>query len=130
VPRVRADVTRLRQVLVNLIANAVKFGGGQPVLVTVAVVGDGSGREVHLAVRDRGPGIPEDRRHLLFQPFSQVESSTSRRFGGSGLGLAISHRLSGLMDGRIEVISAPGDGSTFTLCLPALGDESDANAAA
>jgi signal transduction histidine kinase len=79
---------------------------------------------------DRGPGIPEDRRHLLFQPFSQVESSTTRRFGGSGLGLAISQRLTGLMSGRIEVTSAPGEGSTFTVCLPAPPRESDLPAVA
>jgi signal transduction histidine kinase len=126
VPLVRADATRLRQILVNLIGNAVKFGRGAPVGVTVDVIRGAVGDEVRIAVRDHGPGIPDDRRHLLFQPFSQVDASTSRQFGGTGLGLAVSQRLAGLMDGRIEVESQVGVGSTFTLVLPALAAQAPA----
>jgi len=115
------DVTRLRQVLVNLLGNAVKFTARGEVVVSVdsQVMGDQESPsrsptyEVHFAVKDTGVGIPEDRRGRLFQSFSQVDASTTRQYGGTGLGLAISKRLVELMGGGIRVESEVGRGSTF-----------------
>ena len=98
------DVTRLRQVLVNLLANAVKFTERGEVVLSVAAALGRMGRRLHeltFAVRDTGIGIPPDRLGRLFQSFSQVDASTTRRYGGTGLGLAISQRLTELMGGRM-----------------------------
>src|SRR5436190_213532 len=121
VPRlVVGDAARLRQVLVNLLANAIKFTPAGEVGVTVSARRlEGSRREVHFAVRDLGFGIPKDRFDRLFQVFSQVDVSTTRRYGGTGLGLAISKRLSELMGGRIWAESEPGKGSTFHFTIVA-----------
>ncbi len=116
------DVTRLRQVLVNLLGNAVKFTeAGEVVLevrlrMTRAVEG-GMEHEIQFAVRDTGIGIPSDRLPSLFESFSQVDSSTTRRYGGTGLGLAISKRLVELMGGLLWVDSHEGKGSTFTFTV-------------
>ena len=113
------DEARLRQVLLNLLSNAVKFTeqGEVVVLVNAAETGAGS-YEVELAVRDTGIGIPPDRMDLLFTSFSQVDASTTRRFGGTGLGLAISKRLVDLMGGTITVESEQEKGSIFRISLP------------
>ena len=109
-----SDVTRVRQILVNLLGNAVKFTAAGEVSVSVAARIVESGRhEVHFEVRDTGIGIPSDRLHSLFQPFSQVDASTSRKYGGTGLGLAISRRLTELLGGRIWVESDEGRGTRF-----------------
>ncbi len=116
------DVTRVRQVLVNLLSNAVKFTEkGEVVVYLNGQSRDGVQYELHFAVRDTGLGIPPDRRDRLFQSFSQIDVSTSRRFGGTGLGLAISQRLVGLMGGRIWADSAgvPGQGSIFHFTIQA-----------
>ena len=114
------DAGRLRQVLVNLLANAIKFTSAGEVGVTVSARRlEGSRREVHFAVRDTGIGIPKDRFDRLFKVFSQVDVSTTRRYGGTGLGLAISKRLSELMGGRIWAESEPGKGSTFHFTIVA-----------
>jgi signal transduction histidine kinase/CheY-like chemotaxis protein/HPt (histidine-containing phosphotransfer) domain-containing protein len=114
------DAARLRQVLVNLLANAIKFTPAGEVGVTVSARRlEGSRQEVHFAVRDTGIGIPKDRFDRLFKVFSQVDVSTTRRYGGTGLGLAISKRLSELMGGRIWVESEPGKGSTFHVTIVA-----------
>ncbi|MEM1350126.1 MAG: ATP-binding protein, partial [Myxococcota bacterium] len=108
------DVTRFRQVLVNLLSNAVKFTGDGH--VTVTVHGEGGGTErmrTVVAVRDTGIGIPEERVDALFDAFSQVDASTTRKFGGTGLGLAISKQLVELMGGALTVDSVLGEGSTF-----------------
>ena len=108
------DQYRLEQVLINLVSNAIKFTaqGG----VRVAVQADGE--RLAFAVSDTGIGIPEDKQELIFQVFSQVDSSSTRRFGGTGLGLAISRRLVELMGGAIGVRSRAGVGSEFFFSLP------------
>jgi signal transduction histidine kinase/CheY-like chemotaxis protein/HPt (histidine-containing phosphotransfer) domain-containing protein len=111
---IAGDVGRLRQILVNLLANAIKFTPAGEVGVTVAARPlEGGRHEIHFAVRDTGIGIPKDRFDRLFKVFSQVDASTTRRYGGTGLGLAICKRLSELMGGRIWAESHPGEGSTF-----------------
>ncbi len=119
------DVTRLRQVLVNLLSNAIKFTETGEIALTVTAELQGANNyEVHFAVRDTGIGIPPDRVNRLFQPFSQVDTSTTRRYGGTGLGLAICSWLCQLMGGRIWVESeGPGKGATFhfTIVAPAAG---------
>ncbi len=114
------DPARLRQILLNLIANAVKFTHQGEVVVTAESAGlDAAGRVLlRLLVRDTGIGIPPEAQGRLFQAFSQVDSSTTRKYGGTGLGLAICRRLSLAMGGSIEVTSQVGQGSRFTLTLP------------
>jgi CheY-like chemotaxis protein len=110
----RGDAGRVRQVLANLIGNAVKFTPAGGVRIALERVPDGC----RIAVEDTGIGIDEETIGRLFTPFTQAETGTSRRFGGSGLGLAIARRLAGLMGGRIDVHSRHGNGSTFALILP------------
>ncbi|MEP7301595.1 MAG: GAF domain-containing protein [Caldimonas sp.] len=114
------DVTRLRQVLLNLLANAVKFTEcGEVVLTVTAGAADG-GVELTFAVRDTGIGLTAESMGRLFESFSQADSSTTRRYGGTGLGLAISRRLAGLMGGTMGVRSpGPGLGSTFFFTIVA-----------
>ena len=115
---VYGDPSRLRQVVVNLVSNAVKFTAkGEVVLSLEKAFLQGSG-EIVIAVRDTGIGIPPEKRDRLFRPFSQVDSSTTRRFGGTGLGLSISKRLAEMMGGRLTVESVPDVGSTFRFFLP------------
>ncbi len=110
------DATRLQQALVNLLANAVKFTAAGEVILAVAAENAG-GRlwGVRFSVRDTGIGIPDEQMHRLFESFSQVDASTTRRYGGTGLGLAISKRLTDLMGGTLSVESEEGSGSTFHL---------------
>jgi PAS domain S-box-containing protein len=110
------DVTRLRQILLNLLSNAVKFTERGEVVLSVSarrLDGEAPLHELTFSVRDTGIGIPADRVGRLFQSFSQVDASTTRRYGGTGLGLAISQRLVELMGGRIGVTSEVGAGSDF-----------------
>ena len=118
---ISGDVTRLRQVLVNLLANAVKFTEAGEVVLTVEP-GE-SVHEIHFAVRDTGIGIPADRAHRLFEEFSQLDSSTTRKYGGTGLGLAVSKRLAELMGGTMWVESVEGEGATFHFTI--LGEPAD-----
>ena len=112
--RLLGDPTRLRQVLINLVGNAVKFTRAGEVVVTLKSEDLPEGRRrLQFSVRDTGIGIPVDRMDRLFQPFSQVDSSNTREFGGSGLGLVICRRLVHLMGGSISVESQLEQGSTF-----------------
>lgn len=108
-----ADSRRLRQVLVNLVGNAVKFTACGGIIVSVTAYPAEAGWELSFVVEDSGIGIPPDRMDRLFRSFSQVDGSTTRRFGGTGLGLAISQKLIGLMRGHITATSELGRGSTF-----------------
>ena len=133
VPRfLLGDATRLRQIVVNLVSNALKFTNEGEVVVTLtAKAAPGTPdspmgmKRLHVSVRDTGIGIPAEKHHLLFQSFQQVDTSTTRRFGGTGLGLAISRRLCDLMDGEMWVESEPGKGSTFhfTFMAESLSDQ-------
>jgi PAS domain S-box-containing protein len=110
------DLARLRQVLVNLVSNAVKFTDAGEILVSARAPEPGL---IEFAVRDTGIGIPPDRIGALFDAFSQVDVSTTRKYGGTGLGLAISRRLVEFMGGELRVESEPGRGSTFSFCVRA-----------
>ena len=119
VPVLRGDANRLRQVLFNLLGNALKFTDHGRVDLEIAwadLSGDRLG--LRLTVRDTGIGIPAEAMPRLFERFVQADSSTARRYGGSGVGLAITRDLVGLMDGRIDVQSEPGHGSSFTAAIP------------
>jgi signal transduction histidine kinase/DNA-binding response OmpR family regulator len=132
-PRVRGDMHRLRQVLVNLAGNAVKFTERGDVLVSVAPTGldddspsslpPGGPVALTFTVQDTGIGIPADRIDRLFKSFSQVDASTTRVYGGSGLGLAISHAIVAAMGGEIRVSSTVGVGSTFAFDLQLVTDQ-------
>lgn len=114
---VRGDPARLRQVLLNLLGNAVKFTARGGVTIDVTAKPDGDRVVLHFVVSDTGIGIPAAALDRVFEPFTQVDASTSRRYGGAGLGLAISKRLVDGMGGRISVHSRPGEGSTFLVEL-------------
>ena len=111
---VNGDPTRLRQIVVNLIGNAIKFTGQGEVSLVAAVDDVGADSTLlHLVVSDTGVGIAPEKQRLIFEAFSQADSSTTRQFGGTGLGLTISSRLAELMGGRIWLESEPGRGSRF-----------------
>ena len=115
---VTADSTRLRQILVNLVNNAIKFTESGEVVVGVRAIDRAENRwTLEFRVKDTGIGIPRDSLDRLFKPFTQVDPSTTRRYGGTGLGLAICKRLVELMGGTITATSAPGAGSAFTFTL-------------
>jgi len=111
---VRGDPLRVRQILTNLVANAIKFTERGSVRIEASVRGD----KIRLAVHDTGPGIDADTQQRLFEPFSQADDSTTRRYGGTGLGLSICRELAQLMGGSVGINSAPGYGSAFWADLP------------
>ena len=116
--QVRGDPTRLRQVLTNLIGNAVKFTHEGEIVVAVRCAAEAAGKAtVRFAVRDTGIGIPEEKRESIFQPFSQADLSMTRKYGGTGLGLTIAQRLVHMMGGKLEVKSEVGRGSEFFFAI-------------
>ena len=119
-PELFTDQDKLKQILMNLLSNAVKFTEHGRITVSARREGE----HVAIAVADSGIGIPEDARHLIFEEFRQVDSSSTRRHGGTGLGLSISRHFARLLRGDITVESQLGRGSTFTLTIP-LRHESD-----
>jgi PAS domain S-box-containing protein len=131
VPRhLTGDPERIRQVIVNLLGNALKFTSEGSVTLSISLDPASGSMEsepfpVRFEVVDTGPGIPEDRRDLIFERFTQADSSISRTHGGSGLGLTIASALTRLMGGKLEVESAPGEGSRFHFTLPLKGAERD-----
>lgn len=113
-PFLIGDITRLRQILINLINNAIKFTEEGEVFISIEKVKEEEGyQELQFSVRDSGIGIPKEKIGILFDAFTQADSTTTRRYGGTGLGLAIAKHLVELMDGRIWVESEVGKGSTF-----------------
>jgi len=117
--RVMGDPQRIRQCLLNLVGNAIKFTTQGEVVLEVCSLGQQSGRSlVHFEVRDTGIGIAPDAIQKLFQPFTQADSSTTRKFGGTGLGLSIVRKLVEMMGGQAGAQSEPGQGSTFWFTLP------------
>ncbi|HLM67069.1 MAG TPA: ATP-binding protein, partial [Longimicrobium sp.] len=114
-PVVRTDPDKVRQILINLAGNAVKFTDAGEVRIRVAPQGDG----VALSVRDTGPGIAAEDQERVFRPFEQLHTGFARPHGGTGLGLYLSGQYARMLGGTIEVTSEPGQGSTFTLVLPA-----------
>jgi PAS domain S-box-containing protein len=116
---VRSDGMRLRQILTNLVGNAIKFTDSGGVRVEVHGVEDRDRRSLRFEIHDTGVGIADDRRDEIFKEFVQADSTHARKFGGSGLGLAISRRLVEAMDGEIGLQSKPGSGSTFWFTVPA-----------
>jgi two-component system sensor histidine kinase/response regulator len=119
---IRGDDLRLRQILTNLVGNAMKFTEAGEIFIGVRLLETlPDGRLIlGFEVRDTGIGIPPDKQERLFKPFSQVDSSTTRKYGGTGLGLAISEQLVRLMGGSIDVKSQPGAGSTFSFTISTL----------
>jgi len=119
------DADRIRQVVANLASNAVKFTHAGHVLIEADVVGRaGSAADIRVSVTDTGIGIPQDKLAMLFEKFTQADTSTTRRYGGTGLGLAIAKSLVELMGGSIDVTSVVGEGSTFSFSLRlSCGDE-------
>lgn len=118
-PRLLGDPQRLGQVLLNLAGNAVKFTPSGEVHLEASLAGrEGDRALLRVEVRDTGPGIAAEDLQRLFEPFSQLDASTTRRFGGTGLGLAICRQLVEAMGGEIGVDSRPGAGSTFRVTLP------------
>ena len=116
---IRSDKTRIRQIVMNLVSNAVKFTEEGSVGVSVSAEGDGEARTVRIEVRDTGIGMSEDQVRNLFSPFQQADITIARDFGGTGLGLSISRELARKLGGDITVRSAEGLGSVFTVILPA-----------
>ncbi len=118
-PRVIGDALRIRQVLTNLVGNAVKFTEEGEINVEVKVIAeDNSTLQIRISVRDTGIGIHPDRHERVFASFTQADGSTTRKYGGTGLGLTISRQLANLMGGDIGLVSEVGKGSTFFVTLP------------
>lgn len=117
-----SDPDRLRQIVFNLLSNAIKFTAAGEVALEARLAGDsdaeGEGRQLVIAVRDTGIGIPEAKFDEIFESFRQVDASTTRRYGGTGLGLAICRNLAHALGGEINVASREGEGTTFTVTLP------------
>jgi signal transduction histidine kinase len=119
VPSLRSDRQKVKQIVLNLLSNALKFTPAGSVAMTASY--DGRAKQVAISVRDTGVGIPLDDQGKVFEDFRQLDSSPARGYGGTGLGLSICRRLANILGGTIELDSTTGKGSTFTLRLPAKG---------
>jgi signal transduction histidine kinase len=117
VPSIRSDRQKVKQIVLNLLSNALKFTPAGSVTMTASY--DGRVRQVAIAVKDTGVGIPPEDQVKVFEDFRQLDSSPARGYGGTGLGLSICRRLAQILGGTIELDSSPGAGSTFILRLPA-----------
>jgi len=117
-PSIIGDPVRLNQILFNLVGNAVKFTDKGEIIINAYLDSNQPVAELVIEIKDTGIGIPEDKMHKLFTPFSQVDSSTTRRYGGTGLGLSISFHLAKIMGGELKAKSQVNQGSTFCLHLP------------
>jgi signal transduction histidine kinase len=115
-PPVSNDRAKVKQIVLNLVTNAIKFTPSGS--VTVSARHDPSAKEVEVAVKDTGIGIKNEDHERVFEDFRQADNSPAREYGGAGLGLAICRRLAHMMEGRVDLQSAVGQGSTFTLTLP------------
>ena len=117
--RIQGDSLRIRQIILNLLGNAVKFTDEGSIDISANVVGQGTASPMfQIHVKDSGIGIPADRLDAIFQQFQQADGSTARKYGGTGLGLSISNALAELMQGKLEVASVVDEGTTFTLTIP------------
>ena len=113
------DATRLRQVMLNFVSNAIKFTASGDIRISVDQVAEGDRRRLRVEVRDSGIGVPPEQVETIFDRFTQGDASISRQFGGTGLGLAISKRIIEALGGEIGVVSQLGEGSTFWFALTA-----------
>jgi CheY-like chemotaxis protein/two-component sensor histidine kinase len=127
---VQSDATKLRQMLLNLLSNAAKFTHEGTIVVSAERFSNQSAPWIRIAVKDSGIGVDPEQLESIFQSFTQADLSTTREYGGTGLGLAITRRFCRMMGGDISVSSSPGEGSTFTIELPAQVNTSDAAAGA
>lgn len=121
---IRADELKLKQVLINLLGNAAKFTENGKIELIIRIKHHHGQDWVIFVVRDNGIGIPEDQSGNLFSPFTQIDASSTRKFGGSGLGLSISHSYCKMMGGDLTLQSVPGEGSCFEVSLPVIGRDS------
>ena len=117
---IEGDPTRILQILFNLLGNAIKFTKHGSVTLLISAITSGTNPLLQFSVSDTGIGIPQDKHQLIFDSFTQADTSTTRRFGGSGLGLTISKRLAELMHGTIRLQSTVNVGTTFHFCIPLL----------
>nr|MBA3296364.1 histidine kinase [Acidobacteriota bacterium] len=115
-PALKSDRQKVKQIVLNLLSNALKFTPAG--LVTITASYDARTRIVRIAVRDTGVGIPDEDQAKVFEDFRQLDTSPARGYGGTGLGLSICRRLVQMLDGSIELVSATSKGSTFALSLP------------
>jgi len=116
VPEIRTDRQKVKQIILNLLSNALKFTPQGSVAISIDF--DTEQEEISVAVADTGIGISEENQKTIFEAFQQADSSYARRQGGTGLGLTICRRLASILDGQITLVSRLGEGSTFMLVLP------------
>jgi signal transduction histidine kinase len=115
-----ADMTKTRQILFNLLSNAAKFTSNGHVTLIARRAGSDESAQIHFIVIDTGVGLSDEQMRKLFRPFAQADASVSRKYGGTGLGLALVWRFCRMMDGDVHVSSRPGEGSAFSVTLPAV----------
>ncbi len=116
--RIESDPARLRQVVFNLLSNALKFTQAGSIHVSSGVIAGADGEQVAIVIRDTGIGVPAEKLELIFESFRQADAGTTRQFGGTGLGLAICRNIAHAMGGDVTVASEEGKGSTFTFAVP------------